>query len=74
MDQENVLQALADTRKKIDGLKEFHIPVVLKTIEDYEKAEVDEHFIEQQRAQLQKLFNMIDELEIRAVRLQKRLK
>ena len=71
--EENLIQALGDTRKKIDGLKGLHIPVALKTIEDYEKAEVDEHFIEQQKVQLQKLYNMIDELEARAERLQQRL-
>ena len=73
MSTENILLALEDTRKKIDGLKCFHIPIVLKTIEDYEKAEVDEHFIEQQKVQLQKLYMMIDELEAKAERLQRRL-
>jgi hypothetical protein len=70
---ENILQALEDTRKKIEGLKGFHVPVILKTIKDYEKAEVDEHFIEQQKVQLNKLYIMIYELEAKAERLWKRL-
>lgn len=70
---EHILQALADTRKKIDDLKGFHIPVTLKAIEDYEQAQADEHFIQQQRIHLQKLYTMVDELEERAQRLQARL-
>lgn len=73
MSKENILQALEDTWKKIDGLKGFHIPVVLKIIEDYEKAEVETFFVEQQKIQLDKLYNMLAELEARAGRLQKRL-
>lgn len=70
---ENTVQTLEDTWKKIDGLKGFHIPVVLKTIEDYENAEVDKYFIEQQKLQLQKLSNMLAELEAKAERLKQRL-
>jgi hypothetical protein len=43
------MQALHETWKKIEGLKDFHLPVVFKTIEEYEKAEVDEIFILQQK-------------------------
>lgn len=68
--REYILQALTDTQKKIEGIKGFHIPVVLQTIAEYEKAGVDEYFIEQQRLQLQKLFNMI---QAKAERLKMRL-
>lgn len=70
---EYILQALRDTQKKIDGLKGFHIPVVQQTIADYEKAGVDGHFIEQQRLQLQKLFDMLSELEAKAERLKMKI-
>ena len=69
----NILQALEDTRKKIEGLKGFQIPVALKTIEEYEKAEVDQLFIDQQKPQLQNLYNMINELESKRERLIQRL-
>ncbi len=71
--REHIFEALEETRKKIEGLKGFHIPVVLNTIEEYEKAEVDGHFIEQQKLQLQKLYDMIEDLEHRAQRLIQRL-
>jgi hypothetical protein len=70
---EDILEALKDTRKKIADLKSFNVSIILKTIEDYEKAEVDQYFIEQQRLQLQKVYGMIGELESKAVRLLKRL-
>lgn len=73
MPKDNILRALAETRKKIEGLKGFHVPVVLKTIEEYEQEEVDEQFIEQQRLQLQKLYEMIAELEAKAELLRQRL-
>lgn len=73
MSTEIILQVLEDTWKKIDGLKGFHIPVVLKTIEEYEKAEIDTYFIEQQKLQLQKLSTMLAELEAKAERLKQRL-
>jgi len=71
---ENTIQVLEDTRRKIDGLKGFHIPIVLKTIEEYEAAEVDSLFIEQQKLQLQKLSNMLAELEAKTERFKQRLK
>lgn len=73
MSNENILKALQDTGKKIADLKSFNVSVILKTIEDYEKAGVDQHFIEQQKVQLQKVYAMIDELEAKAERLFKRL-
>ncbi len=74
MSLENTIQVLEDTRRKIDGLKGFHIPIVLKTIEEYEAAEVDSLFIEQQKLQLQKLSNMLAELEAKTERFKQRLK
>jgi hypothetical protein len=71
--QENTIRALEDTRKKIDGLKNFHIPIAQNVIEEYEKAEVDGYFMEQQKYQLQKLLNMLAELEAKDERLQQRL-
>jgi len=47
----------------------FNVPVILKTIDDYEKAGVEQHFIEQQKVQLQKMYNKIGELEAKAKRL-----
>lgn len=73
MEYEHILQALAETLKKIEGIQGFHIPVVLKTIGDLEKAGAEEQFIDQQRAQLKKLYDMIAELEEKAARLRKRL-
>ena len=73
MPKDNILRALAETRKKIEGLKGFHVPVVLKTIEEYEQAQADEQFIEQQKLQLQKLYELIAELEAKAERLRQRL-
>lgn len=73
MEKEHILQALADTRKKIEGIKGLHIPVVLKTIEEYEKSGADQHFIQQQRHQLQKLNGMVADLEAKADRLRARL-
>jgi len=62
-------QTLQDTKKRIDGLKGFHIPVTLKVIEEYEEAGVDGLFINQQRVHLQKLYDMLGELEAKAERL-----
>ena len=73
MEKDHILQALADTRKKIEGIKGLHIPVALKTIEDYVAAGADEYFIQQQRIQLQKLNDMITELEEKTERLRARL-
>lgn len=73
MEKEHILLALTDTYKKIEGIKGLHIPVVVKTIEEYEQAGADEHFIQQQHHQLQKLNEMIAELEAKADRLRSRL-
>lgn len=74
MENEHIFESLKDTAKKIADLKEFHVPVVLKIIEDYEQAGIDEFFIEQQKLQLQKIYSMIAELEAKAERLLERLK
>ncbi len=71
--QINTLQVLEDTRKKIDGLKCFHIPIALQVIEEYEKAEIEGLFMEQQKYQLQKLYNLLAELEAKVERLKQRL-
>lgn len=71
--KEDLLQVLEDNWRKIDGLKGFHIPVVLNLIEDYEKAEIDTYFIEQQKLQLQKLLKMLAELEGKSDRIMQRL-
>jgi hypothetical protein len=73
LEKEHILQTLADTRKKIDGIEGLHIPVTLKAIEEYERAGADEHFIQQQRVHLQKLYAMAAELKEKAQRLQARL-
>ena len=73
MSTEYILQALQETTKKIADLKGFHVPVSLKTIGDFEKAGVDEYFLELERWKLQKLYAMIEELEAKAERLLKRL-
>ncbi len=67
------MQALADTLKKIDGIKGFHIPVAQQTLADYEQAGITGHFLEEQRLRLQKLFDMLAELEAKAERLKARL-
>lgn len=69
MKNEHIFQALRDTAKKIADLKEFNVVVILKTIEEYEQAGVEESFIEQQRAQLEKVYARIAELEDKARRL-----
>ncbi len=73
MNDEYVLEALKDIAKKIAGLKEFHAAVILQTIEDYEREGVDILFIEQQKAQLKKVYQQIDDLEARGKRLMERL-
>lgn len=70
---EYIFEALRDTAKKIADLKEFNVVVIMKTIKDYEQAGVEESFIEQQRAQLEKVYARIAELEDKARRLLKRL-
>lgn len=64
MDRENFrVAALQETRKKIRDLKEFNIPVILKTIEQYEKAEVEDCFVDQQKSLLDKVYSRLRELE-----------
>ncbi|NLG32402.1 MAG: hypothetical protein GX550_02680, partial [Syntrophomonadaceae bacterium] len=48
MAEEYILEALKETNKKIADLKEFNVPVILQTIEEYKKAGADQLFIEQQ--------------------------
>jgi hypothetical protein len=71
--EEYILKALQETNKKIADLKEFNLPVILQTIEDYKKAGTDQHFIEQQEDQLKKVYAMIEELEAKKIRLFNRL-
>lgn len=73
MSEEYILKALQETTRKIAGLKEFNVPVLLQTIEDYKKAGADQHFIEQQQVQLQKVYARIEELEAKKLRLFNRL-
>lgn len=73
MSEEYILKALQETNKKIADLKEFNVPVILQTIKDYKKAGADKHFIEQQEAQLQKVYALIEELEAKKIRLFNRL-
>ncbi len=60
---------LQETRKKIRDLKEFNIPVILKTIEQYEQAGVEELFLEQQKVLLEKVYSRLRELEDKEQRL-----
>ncbi len=70
MDRENFrVAALQETRKKIRDLKEFNIPVILKTLEQYEKAEVEECFVDQQKNLLDKVYTRLKELEEKEQRL-----
>ncbi len=70
MDRENFRSAaIQETRKKIRDLKEFNIPVILKTIEEYEKAGVEDCFLEQQRALLDKVYLRLKELQDKEQRL-----
>jgi len=71
--EEYILEALKETNKKIADLKEFNVPVILQTIEEYKKAGADQLFIEQQEVQLQKVYALIEELEAKKIRLFNRL-
>ena len=73
MAEEYILEALKETNKKIADFKEFNVPVILQTIEEYKKAGADQLFIEQQEAQLQKVYALIEELEAKKIRLFNRL-
>ncbi len=73
MSEEYILKALQETNKKIADLKEFNVPIILQTIEEYKKAEADEIFIKQQEAQLKKVYALIEELEAKKIRLFNRL-
>lgn len=70
---EGIIQAFRETNKKIADLKEFNIPVILKTIEEYEKAGAEQVFIDQQKALLEKVNARIAELEDKADRLLRRI-
>lgn len=74
MQKEYIYDALKETAKKIDDLREFHVAVIIKTIEEYEKAGVGEFFLEQQKSQLHKVYARIAELEDKGRRLLERLK
>jgi hypothetical protein len=74
LQNEYILKTLRETAKKIADLKEFNVPVILKAIEEYEKAGAQECFIEQQKALLDKVYTHIAELEDKAGRLLERLK
>ncbi len=65
--------ALQETRKKIRDIKEFNIPVILKTIEQYEQSEVEELFLEQQKALLDKVYKRLRDLEDKERRLLEQL-
>jgi len=67
--QEMKIEALMETQKKIRDLKEFNIPVILKTIEEYKENGVEDLFIEQQKALLEKVNARLMELEDKARRL-----
>ncbi len=69
MAQEMKIEALMETQKKIRDLKEFNIPVILKTIEEYKENGVEDLFIEQQKALLEKVNARLMELEDKARRL-----
>ncbi|NLW91024.1 MAG: hypothetical protein GXY34_05435 [Syntrophomonadaceae bacterium] len=73
MTDEEIIIALQENTRRIEGLKGLHVAVITKTIEDYEDAEVDEHFINAQKVQLQKVNALIKDLEGRNRRLLKRL-
>ncbi len=73
MTMEIKMQVLKETNKKINDLKEFNIPVLLKTIDEYEKADAEKLFIDQQKALLQKAYARIDELEAKRNRIMKEL-
>ncbi len=73
LQNEYIFEALRETSKKITDLKEFNVPVIMKAIEEYEQAGVEESFIEQQKAQLEKVYARIAELEDKARRLLERL-
>jgi len=70
---EYIMEALRDIAKKIADLKEFHVVVINKTIEDYEREGVEQLFIDQQKAKLDKVNDRIADLEERGRRLLQRL-
>lgn len=69
MAEEMKIEALMETRKKIRDLKEFNIPVILKTIEEYEQNNVEQLFVDQQKALLEKVNSRLMELEEKARRI-----
>lgn len=73
MQDEYIFQALQDIAKKIADLKEFNVAVLEKTIADYQREGIDELFIDQQKLQLNKVYERIAELEERGRRLLQRL-
>jgi len=73
MQNEFIMDTLKDIAKKIADLKEFHAAVIIKTIVDYEREGVEQLFIDQQKIQLNKVYDRIAELEEKARRLLERL-
>lgn len=69
MTEEMKIEVLMETQKKIRDLKEFNIPVILKTIEEYEQNNVEQLFVDQQKALLEKVNSRLMELEEKARRL-----
>ncbi|MDD2585916.1 MAG: hypothetical protein PHO25_04710 [Syntrophomonadaceae bacterium] len=69
LSDEYIFQTLKETNKKIADLKEFNVPIILQTIEEYKKSGVDQVFIDQQQVQLQKIYAMIEEMEAKKLRL-----
>jgi|GEM_PF-1312149 len=69
MTDEEIIRTLEENIRRIEGLKGLLVAVILKTIEDYEAAGVDEQFIKAQKVQLQKVYAMIKDLEGRNTRL-----
>lgn len=67
------VQALKETIKKIDDLKQFNVPIILKTLDEYEAGDVGEVFINQQKVLLEKVYSRINELEAKKGRILKEL-
>lgn len=69
MNLENRMQVLKDSFKKLNDLKEYNRPIILKTIEEYDNTGIDELFINQQKLNLEKVNIRINELEEKVERL-----
>ena len=69
MNMELKMQVLKETIKKIDDLRQFNVPVITKTIEEYEAEGVEEVFINQQKVLLEKVYTRLGELEAKKGRI-----